>query len=1086
MRLLLFLLNRGSKFLALCFLLIFQTLSAQIFNFANYSLDDGLPHGRVDAIAQDEKGYLWIAHHLGVSKFDGKEFKNFYVRDGLADNKSFSLLMLSQDHFILGHDRGQISEFKNGTFHRALIDSGAGIIFNIHRTSNNELWFASERKGAFRLKKIQSIHQQINNNELINYNEMNGLSRTVTSFAENNEDFFCITDLGIKQYHPKENKFSFLQLEGVPFDEYTSMTFDQKGTVWLGTMKNGLYYKTADAGTFNPLLYNEEKIPLFISRIYNTSQNKVFIGTWGGGLLVVESDGALKYLNEDNGLAENKIRCIFEDREGNIWIGTQQNGLSCFKGSDFKLFLKGKDNKNNQVNAILESKHDLIYAGTNAGLYILDPKRSYNPELLHYATGSEVIEITSLCEDNKGQIWIGTRGKGVYIYFPKINRAEHLSSLISFTEKYINKIYADAKNNIWIGSISGISMVQIENQTIKTYGRKDGLSGLNVVEIFEYQNQVYAVPDNKPIHLFINDNFELAQFKGEQLMQGILTAKSFGQSVWIGTEGNGLFKINENSLSKVQLGDNLNESYIHTLLYDDDSLIWLGTTKGLIVYDLNKQTTRRYDRLSKNKRIETKQGASFKASDGSRWFGTINGLLRFDKTRKPINQVAVNTIITGVQIHFADTALASGSELAYKNNHITFYFSGICFTDPTKVSYKYRLNGYDDRWQILHNGNAVTFSNLLPGNYLFEVIGSNNDDVWDEYPAQFYFYIKPPIYLTWWFYLIIAVGVLLIIIFYIKFRERQLHNEKKMLEKTVKERTSEILKQKEEIENQRDELAQSSILIKQKNLAITDSIQYAKRIQLASLPDTQQMINALGSAFIFYRPKDIVSGDFYAFAQTEDDAIIIATADCTGHGVPGAFMSMIGTNLFNQIVREKKTYRPSEILNQLNEGIIDALKQEETDNHDGMDVAICKIDLQSKIIEFAGANRPLWILKNKNVSPSDFAHAPVVECYNDKLLIYKPDKMPIGGLERNSISTFTNHSIQLDDDDLIILFTDGYVDQFGGAHNKKMLTRRLKELLSGLGNVNISTVAENIEQYFELWKGNEDQVDDILVIGIRV
>ena len=553
------------------------------------------------------------------------------------------------------------------------------------------------------------------------------------------------------------------------------------------------------------------------------------------------------------------------------------------------------------------------------------------------------------------------------------------------------------------------------------------------------------------------------------------------------TDGDGLYLYENETLSKVNFENNAISNYINLVMAENENQLWLGTNKGLIHYNISDQTFRVYDKSGKNARIETKIGASLRSGSGELWFGTINGLLKFEAERQEVNKTPVNIDITSIQIHFRDTVLEKNVKLNHKNNHITFHFNGICFKDPSKVKYMYRLVGFDKEWQMPTSNNFITYSNLSPDKYIFEVRASNNDGIWNENSIVFPFEISPPFYLTWWFFLVSGIFIFLVIVAYIKFRERQLKKEKKHLEQIVKKRTNEILHQKEEIEKQRDELEFNSVLIKQKNLAITDSIQYARRIQLASLPDQKKMLQELGDAFIFYRPKDIVSGDFYAFTKWEDK-VIVATADCTGHGVPGAFMSMIGTNIFNQIVKEKKIIKPSEILDQLNDGIQNALKQGQTDNHDGMDVAICTINFKNRVVDFSGANRPLWILKSSLIQGNDlkvFGHLQA-ELYEDRLVIIKPDKMPIGGVDRTMEVSFTNHTLQLEKGDLLLLFTDGYADQFGGANNKKMLSRRLKELLMDIADKPTKEISNSIQNYFDQWKGDQEQVDDVLIIGVRM
>lgn len=257
--------------------------------------------------------------------------------------------------------------------------------------------------------------------------------------------------------------------------------------------------------------------------------------------------------------------------------------------------------------------------------------------------------------------------------------------------------------------------------------------------------------------------------------------------------------------------------------------------------------------------------------------------------------------------------------------------------------------------------------------------------------------------------------------------------------------------------------------IEEKSKEITDSINYARRIQQAILPSADILTDIIPGNFIFYRPKDVVSGDFYQFFPLGDE-IIIVTADCTGHGVPGAFMSMIGNEQLSKIIIEKEITKPAEILDALHLGIRKALKQDrlEGETRDGMDIALYKINTKSLYIEYAGANRPLWIVENGTLTE------------------IKANKQPIGGLQTDSRTPFTNHRLKLNKGSLIYTFTDGYADQFGGEKGKKFMLKNLERLLLKIENATIAEQAVILSNEFQQWKGTHEQIDDVLVIGIQV
>ncbi|MDQ3048242.1 MAG: tetratricopeptide repeat protein [Bacteroidota bacterium] len=333
---------------------------------------------------------------------------------------------------------------------------------------------------------------------------------------------------------------------------------------------------------------------------------------------------------------------------------------------------------------------------------------------------------------------------------------------------------------------------------------------------------------------------------------------------------------------------------------------------------------------------------------------------------------------------------------------------------------------------------------------------------------------------------------------------RQVQEMEKRMDNEKKEKEIEILKQKEEIQTlkvktQSESLKRSNLIIfsvagillvvlgmsffiykaykqikqtntelGQKKKEIQDSINYAKNIQEAMLPDVSLLKGHFSQGFGLYLPKDVVSGDFYWFGEL-NDIVYFAVVDCTGHGVPGAFMSMIGIDKLNHAAIDKKLEKPSEILSYLNISVKKALKQssQTSGSKDGMDMAICSYNSKTRQLSFAGANRPLWILRNKT------------------LLEYKGTKASIAGYTDDD-QVYEEHSIQMEQNDSIYLFTDGFADQFGGVNKKKFMTRQLKQTFVDLHHLHMSEQEKQLQKFFNSWKEGIEQVDDVLVLGFKV
>ncbi len=271
-----------------------------------------------------------------------------------------------------------------------------------------------------------------------------------------------------------------------------------------------------------------------------------------------------------------------------------------------------------------------------------------------------------------------------------------------------------------------------------------------------------------------------------------------------------------------------------------------------------------------------------------------------------------------------------------------------------------------------------------------------------------------------------------------------------------KQKANEILsRQKEEIEI--------------KNKEITDSIRYARYIQRAFMPHEKYIQEILPDIFIYFRPKDIVSGDFYWLGKSGRYAYV-AAVDATGHGVPGAFLSLLGYNLLNMILKENPEIKPNEILDELNRGFSERMFKEYQKKalRDSMDLALCRIDKEKGILNYSGAYNPLWIVRN------------------GEMMVIKGDKFPIGSYQENPETRYTNHSVVLEENDVIYLFSDGYADQFGGPDGKKFKYAKMKELLLKISHENLTRQKDILEQTMVEWMGTQEQVDDMLVIGFRV
>ena len=402
--------------------------------------------------------------------------------------------------------------------------------------------------------------------------------------------------------------------------------------------------------------------------------------------------------------------------------------------------------------------------------------------------------------------------------------------------------------------------------------------------------------------------------------------------------------------------------------------------------------------------------------------------------------------------------LPTNLTLPYKHNNISIDFNAIETGKHHLVRYQYMLEGYDEDWNPVTDKDNATFGNIYEGTYTFKLKAMSPEGVWSE-PVTYTFKVLPPWYRTWWAYTIYTLFAVGGIIFIVWWNGRRLRARADELKVKVNEATLEIKEQKN--------------LIEEKHKEITDSINYAERIQRSFLATKEVLDVNLNDYFIFFQPKDVVSGDFYWASSVIQGKFFLCVADSTGHGVPGAIMSILNISTLELAIKEKLT-APSEIFNYARKEIITRLRKDGSADggKDGMDASLIVLNNEKTKLTFSAANNPIWIIRKNEKGLAELIEA-------------KPDKMPIGKHDKDQIP-FTQHEIDLQKGDLIYLLTDGMPDQFGGPKGKKYKYTQLKEFLISISSLSMNDQHQQLKSEFERWKGELEQVDDVTLIGIRV
>jgi len=1041
------------------FMLLVLSLPAagQKYFFDSYGVEQGLGSSKIYCILQDHTDLVWLGTEAGVSRFDGHTFVDFSSEQGMAENGVFSVYEDSHGNIWFGHLDGGITRYDGYHFEIIRFDSLTikGDITSFNETQDHHLWITTSASGAL---KVTHPFGPVKEMKVEQYLGKKGLSdRIFGSFLSHNDDYYCLSGVGIHKYLPRVDSFTlFTPRNFTHYWSKTCMLEDSKGNMWFGTYNGGLYVYNKERDTM--LVYDKRDglAKNWVSCLYEDSRGNIWVGTFGGGITRIR-DGNLKTYNTDNGLNDNTIQCLTEDHEGNLLIGTRYHGLSIFKGEQFITIRVSDGLSSPSVWAICQARNGDYWFGTNNGITVYTPDAPGGKKFRYYNRQEDGIEdhIRSIVRDPSGNLWIGTYQGGIFQYNLQQKRFFYNFYLNQnlYRDKIVTALTVDRAGHIWAGTYDGLTWYDPVTRAGTRYTQGKGLVGNGITALYydPMKNNLWIGSERKKgltcYHLDTK-TFEKAPLQ-RQFAPLALTMDKKG-ILWMGS-ATGLFAWNGDSLFlHLTEEDGLLSNHVNLVIADDKGNIYIGTNKGLNKYIPDKKKMYIYTKHNGFTGIETLSNAVYHDSKGYFWFGTANGVTRLDPSCEPEKIMEPLTHIRSMQVNYEPRRMVQGMKLNYRENAIMFDYYSICLTNPDAVKYRVMLEGADAGWRPVTTQTRAIYSTLPPGKYTFKVIARNSQGVWNSNPVTFSFVIRPPFYRTWWFILTALILLTGGIIGYIKIRERNLIREKLILERKVAERTAEVLEKSKELEK--------------KNKDITDSIRYAKRIQNAILPPA----DLFPDTFVFFRPKDIVSGDFF-WMNTLETKRFIAAVDCTGHGVPGAFMSFIGYNSLNKIVNERHITKASAILDQLNEEVYKTLhvQSKDRDVKDGMDLALIVYDSVTRELQYAGANNPLYIVRK------------------GELTEIKADRFPIGMLSVDTERKYTNHVLQIEEGDMTYIFSDGYADQFGGKEGKKFKSRQLKQLFLKISGLTMQEQKKILEETLIAWMGREEQIDDILIIGTR-
>jgi len=1022
----------------LCFLLFTNLLSGQIFRFKNFGNESGIPNNFIYTLGQDDNGYLWVGTAAGISKFDGFDFYNVPYPDSLTGHYPTAHLKDKNGTLWFGCNDGSVYYYENNILKKATVETSR-FIEEIITGPDGVIWIVPQGEALFR---VQPQAQ----NKIDRFSIDNSLAIFSASITESGS-ILIGTQNNISIYSIEENNLILKDvIEGFDFYNVTAIQkLRDKDIYIIGTNGNSLFKLDFQDGgrALTKLSELPELASINVNSISTDTEGNVWISTNDSGFLRISLSEdeitvtSLRQFDRNSGLPGNNGQLVFQDLEGNLWFGLFGDGLSMLNSLAFSSYAPSAEPAANDIIYVSKAGSG-FFLGTRAGFFIFDPENYKTDRLTDLRKETEGGEITAYLTEDDGKIWIGTGGKGLFIR--DLNGKSRRFFLSGDSGKdYIKDITADDKY-IWLGTLNGVIILdKKEGTVIKEYDITSGLPHNSIAQVFRTNEGKVAVATKTDRLYFIDP--ETGVTSGDAVMPGTMNSiSSFCQDreghIWAGTEGYGLYELFDDSLYSFTRTEQLMSDYCYSVLADSRNRIWVGHERGFSVYDITSGIMKTYG-------TDFAQGGKcnpngmFESDDGIVLIGTTQGLIIYDSSKDHKVQIAPINNINYITINDVQYPFKTSFTLPYRKKYtITVNYVGINLREPDKVYYQTKLDNWDTDWSKWSTDREVTLS-PRDGKYIFNMVSTNEDELMSD-PITFALSIKKPFWRTLWFYLtslIIITGTVVLII-----RERE--KAQKKLELYLKK--------------------------EQQNIEITDSINYAKRIQSSILPDFSKMKETFRDAFIIFYPRDIVSGDFYWFDKSIDGKFILVCADSTGHGVPGAFMSMIGSTLLQDIVSRQHITRPSQILKMLDNQIFTTLNQnlELGVSNDGMDIIVCEINPKTRHIRFASAMRPVMIV------------------LKGETLYIKGNRSSIGG-ESVIEKFFDDQEYHLDEGDTIYLFSDGLPDQFGGPDGKKMKIARLKKLIEEVNNLPMADQKQEIVKFYEEWKGDYDQVDDILLIGAR-
>ncbi|WP_303315299.1 two-component regulator propeller domain-containing protein [Flavivirga abyssicola] len=774
--------------------------------FKNYTTKDGLSQRSVTSIIQDNQGFMWFGTRYGLNKFDGHIFKHYnYSSDNINSLSHNWITEIEKDLYgaiWVGTKKG-LNKYipENDEFLRVKTSNASKQYYNheiwdIKVQDSTFLWIATNQgldKFNILTNTVLTFNHNKNNPNSISSNKIRNILMSST------KDLWISTSETIDLYNVKSNQFKHYKYPNsasptITKNNTTTLYEDVHGRIWLG-YNNGLAFFNTKTDTFETfVLKSGVTITSSVRVICEDNEGNLWVGTYDGlTKLDLNNNAIYKYENDiidPKSLSQNSVYDITEDSRGDLWIGTWAGGISYYDKSsnDFVTFSEGYTKKNlnyKVVSSFVEDKNDNLWIGTEGGgINIYNKTDKTFTYLKHDPNNSNSLSannVKSIIQDYQGGFWVGTHDGGLNHISINENRKlfkrykNNPSDSTSISDNKITAILEDTNRNIWIGTNEGgLNFFDRKTKIFTRIADDNSVLGnfIYTISKSEKDNSILIGSINGLAKIDVETknitpvNFRKKALNAYTINPVLSTYQESENSYWVGTEGNGLYNYNSKTNEKVRYGlaNGLPNEVIYGILPDDYGNLWISTNKGLSRLNLETKTFKNFEETDGIQGNEFNYGAYLKTKKGNLAFGGTDGFTIFNPNQIEENTFVPPVVITSFSVRNKPFKTITDSinliELKYNQNDFSFDFVALGYSQPNKNQYAYKLEGFDSDWNFIGNNKTAVYTNLNNGDYTFKVKASNNDGLWNENGNSIKIKIFPPIWRTWWAYILYVLILL--------------------------------------------------------------------------------------------------------------------------------------------------------------------------------------------------------------------------------------------------------------------------------------------------------------------------------------